>query len=134
MEEKNNERGKNALIVCLVIIILLLGVLLFLAVSGKIGSKNASTNGSESGNEVTTNTGETNDEIVVNDNGGISEIQTTANWKIDDEAKKYVTLEDVSLTSDVSTKKVKFINLDDKVTSDFYNDQQAVIDNINIYN
>ena len=54
MEENNNERGKNVLIVCLVVIILVLGVLLFLAVSGRIGSK--STSSSQSGNEVTTNT------------------------------------------------------------------------------
>ena len=45
-------------------------------------------------------------------------------------ADEYITLEDVSFNSKVSTKKVKFNHLDDSVTNEFYKEQEKVINNI----
>lgn len=46
-------------------------------------------------------------------------------------ADEYITLEDVTFNSKVSTKKVKFNHLDDSVTNAFYEDQEKVIKGIN---
>ena len=45
-------------------------------------------------------------------------------------ADEYITLEDITFNSKVSTKKVKFNHLDDSVTSEFYKDQEKVINSI----
>lgn len=45
-------------------------------------------------------------------------------------ADEYITLEDINFNSKVSTKKVKLNHLDDSVTSEFYKDQEKVINNI----
>ncbi len=48
-------------------------------------------------------------------------------------ADEYITLEDVSFNSKISTKKVKFNHLDESVTSDFYKEQEKVINSIHPY-
>lgn len=45
-------------------------------------------------------------------------------------ADKYISLEDVKITDKITTKKVKLNLLDDSVTSDFYNQQEEVINSI----
>lgn len=42
-------------------------------------------------------------------------------------ADEYITLEDITFTSKVSTKKVKFNHLDDSVTKEFYEEQEKLI-------
>ena len=145
-EEKNKSKGKSITIVLLLAIALVL-ILFALVITGKINLKSTTnTNTSnnvdnveeevktDSNDSINTNSENTNnneDDGIIN--GNIN-TEKTENWKVTDEAKKYITLEDVALTDEVSTKKVKFVNLSDNVTSQFYKDQQALIDSIQIYN
>ena len=45
-------------------------------------------------------------------------------------ADKYISLEDINITDKITTKKVKLNLLDDSVTSDFYNQQEEVINSV----
>lgn len=68
----------------------------------------------------------TNIDIENNDDRPIN-----GNITIND-ASSYITLEDVVFNSKVSTKKVKLNNLADSITSQFYKEQQEVINSIHV--
>ena len=139
-----DERKKNSVILLLLIgivlfisfvVLLLTGNIKFGSVPTNSGSdtnetSNTNTSTTEENNndatETTTNANDTNDNLDLTGS-------TTVNWEVGANAKKYFTLEDYELTDDVVIKKVKFTNLDDSLTSQFYKDQQAVIDEIHIY-
>ena len=142
------EKWKNNLIVLLTIITLVLVTLLVLIATGKLDLKKAIISDTEknaeekakkndvnyNNDDYNTSNGDLEKDILINDNGGNSNIKLTDNWRIDDEAMKYIILEDEKLTDEVTIKKVKLNNIDESLSSQFYKDQQAVIDNIHIYN
>lgn len=134
MKKDKNNQGIIAFLIVVIVGLLLLVVLLSM---GIINFKNKSNNNvsnntnnvvDDNSNNIQNNENDSNQDI------NISSTEKTDNWVIEDEARKYITLEDVALSSDASTKKVKFNNLDDSVTSKFYIDQQDLIDSIHIYN
>lgn len=134
MKKDKNNQGIIAFLIVVIVGLLLLVVLISM---GIINFKNKSNNNvsnntnnvvDDNSNNIQNNENDSNQDI------NISSTEKTDNWVIEDEARKYITLEDVALSSDASTKKVKFNNLDDSVTSKFYIDQQDLIDSIHIYN
>ncbi len=105
MEKKNN----NGIIIGLligIIIMLLVFVCLFVTNTISLNTKEDS---------ITNQTKENN-----------SEKQEAKIYTADE----YITLEDVSFNSKVSTKKVKFNHLDNSVTNEFYKDQEKIIKSI----
>lgn len=142
------ENKKNIIIALLIVVNLAIIALLILVINGTINFKDESNNNVINNRQEETDNNDQEQEIQdnkeelekeTNDNEyyideNTSNEEETSNWLIEEEAKQYITLEDVSLTEEVSTKKVKFINIDGNLTKQFYADQQAIIDNIHIYN
>jgi len=106
--EKKNNIGISVGILIGIIVMLLVGIGLFAT------------------NIISFNTEQTNNELE--ESTGTKE----ENKKIYS-ADEYISLEDISFNSKVSTKKVKLNHLDESITNQFYKDQEEVINSIHPY-
>ena len=101
-----NKSSKLILIFVSIIIVVIFIIFGLLFVNGKISFNNKIENGSSK------------------DSGNSNDVTNTSL------ADKYISLEDINITDKITTKKVKLNLLDDSVTSDFYNQQEEVINSV----
>ena len=101
-----NKSSKLILIFVSIIIVVIFIIFGLLFVNGKISFNNKTENGSSK------------------DSGNSNDVTNTSL------ADKYISLEDINITDKITTKKVKLNLLDDSVTSDFYNQQEEVINSV----